>query len=378
MTDTPRTLASDYMHFAKLETGARYTLASSGVADCSLAELGVSMSDLELHGPNAYGYAPLTQAIATRFGVDPACVVTAGGCSFANHLALAALVSPGDEALVEDPTYELLVSTLGYLQARIRRFERRAEDGWALDADAVAAALRPTTRLVVLTNLHNPTSALADPAEVAAVAAAAARVGAKVLVDEVYLELTFDGGEARTAFAEGGNIVVTSSLTKAYGLSGLRCGWILAPAALAESMRRLNDLYAVAPPHIAERLSVVAFDKLGALRARASAMVEENRASYRDILGGHPGLDQTVFDQGTTVFPRLRRGDGNSLFDLLMARFETSVVPGRFFGRPYHIRVGLGGDPAMTRLGLERLASALDGPGEAVSVSFRRLADKKI
>jgi aspartate/methionine/tyrosine aminotransferase len=347
------------MHFAKIKTRARYNLASSGVADCSLAELGIGIGDLELHGENAYGYRPLIERIATRFGTDPACVVTAGGCSFANHLAMAAIVSPGDEVLVEDPTYELLLSTLGYLQAKVNRFQRRMQEAWRLDADVVAARLTPRTRLVVVTNLHNPSSALADDATIQAVAAAAAKVGALVLVDEVYLELMFQEGHAHTSFRPNGNIVVTSSLTKGYGLSGLRCGWILAPAALAERMRRLNDLYAVSPPHIAERMSVIAFDRLPALRARAAAIIDQNRAAYREILGQHPRLDQVAFDHGTTVFPRLLSGDGSRLFDLLRTGFETSIVPGRFFGRTDHIRVGLGAEPAMTRMGLEHLSSAL-------------------
>jgi aspartate/methionine/tyrosine aminotransferase len=95
------------------------------------------------------------------------------------------------------------------------------------------------------------------------------------------------------------------------------------------------------------------------LRARANATLDENRAAYREILGAHGGLDQVIFDQGTTVFPRLRTGDGDAFFDRLKSRFETTVVPGRFFGRPDFIRVGLGGDPAMTRTGLERVAEAL-------------------
>jgi aspartate/methionine/tyrosine aminotransferase len=360
VTDTVRTLRSDYMNFAKLKSRAPYNLATSGVADCKLADLGLSLADLELHGDNAYGYAPLAEAIAARFGLDPACVVVpGGGCSFANHLAMAALLSPGDEVLVEDPTYELLTSTLGYLQADLRKFNRRPEDGWRLDPDAVAAALTQRTRLVVLTDLHNPSSALADEAEIAAVAAAAAKVGAKLLIDEVYLELMFRDGAARTSFRPDGDIIVTSSLTKAYGVSGLRCGWILAPAALAERMRRLNDLFGVLPPHAAERMGVVALGRLAGLRARANAMIDQNKAAYREILGDHPVLDQVVFDQGTTVFPRLKSGDADSLFELLGSRFETSIVPGRFFGRPDHIRIGLGGDPAMTRTGLERLGEAL-------------------
>ena len=298
-----------------------------------------------------------------RFGVDPACVVIpGGGCSFANHLAMAALISPGDEVVVEEPTYELLVTTLGYLQARVQRFRREPRDGWRLDPERVARAITARTRLIVLTNLHNPSGALASEAEINGVAEAAAKVGARVLVDEVYLELMFRDGRARTAFREGGNIVVTSSLTKAYGLSGLRCGWVLAPPALAEAMRRLNDLFGIHPPHSSERMAVVAFDKLERFRARANAMVDQNRAAYRAILGGHPALDQVVFDQGTTVFPRLRAGDGDAVFERLRTRFDTGVVPGRFFGRPEHIRIGLGGERAMTRTGLERIAEALTAP----------------
>ncbi|HEY7852274.1 MAG TPA: pyridoxal phosphate-dependent aminotransferase, partial [Caulobacteraceae bacterium] len=229
-----------------------------------------------------------------------------------------------------------------------------------LDPAAALAALTAATRFVVLTDLHNPTSAGADEADIATVAAAAATVGATLLIDEVYRELTFMDGQARTAFREDGNVVVTSSLTKAYGLSGLRCGWILAPAPLAERMRRLNDLFGVEPPHLAERLAVVAFDRLESLRRRALGFTEANRAAYREILGGHPGLDQTVFDHGTTVFPRLAGGDGDAFFRLLMDRHETSIVPGRFFGARGHIRIGLGADPATTREGFTRIAQALE------------------
>ena len=361
MITPERIRQSEYMYFAKFQSGARYNLASSGVADCTLADIGPDIGDLALHGPNADGYGPLIETIAGRFGVATECVVMpGGGCSFANHLAMAALISPGDEVLIEEPTYELMVSTLGYLQARIVGLPRRAECAWVLDADEIAAGITDRTRLVVLTNLHNPSSVLTDPATIEAIAASAARVGAQVLIDEVYLELLFRDGAARSAFRPDGNIIVTSSLTKAYGLSGLRCGWILAPPDLAGRMRRLNDLYGVAPPHIAERLSVIALNRLGALRARANQMLDQNRAAYREILGDHPGLEQTICDQGTTVFPRLRWNDGDRMFETLTRDFETSVVPGRYFGRPEHVRIGLGGDPGATREGLLRFRAALD------------------
>lgn len=359
---TDRVMGSDYMAFAKLQTGARFSLASSGVANAQMSDIG-PIPTLELHGDNPYGWPPLLERIAGRFSVRAENVVTAMGTAFANHLAMAALVAPGDEVVVETPVYPLMTGVLGYLGAALRPVDRRAEDAWSLDPARVAAALTERTRLVVLANLHNPTGARTPPEDIEAIAAAAARVGALVLVDEVYLELTATPHHNPTAFTPEGNVVVTSSLTKAYGLSGLRCGWILAPAALARRMWRLNDLFAASGFHPGEQLNLLAMDYLDALRGRTLAILEENRAAYRAVLEGHPALDQVILDQGTTVFPRLRREDGDAFFRRLKADFDTTVVPGSYFGAPAHIRIGLGAEPGQTREGLERLARALDvGP----------------
>jgi aspartate/methionine/tyrosine aminotransferase len=355
-------MQSDYMHFAKLRSGARFNLATSGVADCTLAEIGARFEDLELHGPNTYGYPALAEAIAARFGIKAENVVAAAGTSFANHQAMAALVAPGDEVLVEDPTYDLLLSVLGYLQADVKRIPRCFEDRFRLDPEQIKANITSRTRLVVLTNLHNPSSRYEPDEVLSEVTNAAEKVGAVVLVDEVYRELISNGTSVTTVFRPESNVVVTSSLTKAYGLSGLRCGWILAPAALAERMRRLDDLYAARGPFITQKLSLIALGHLPALRARAESFLAPNRAAYSEIVGSHPALEQVIFDHGTTIFPRLRQGDGEALLHRLQSRFETSVVPGRYFGLDRHFRVGLGGDPALTRPGFERLADALDAP----------------
>jgi hypothetical protein len=349
------------MRFAKLRTGARYSLASSGVLDCVIEDLALQPGAVALHGVNAYGFMPLVERIAGRFGVDAGCVAMAGGgTSFANHLALSALVSPGDEVLVEQPTYPLITDTLRYLRAEVRRFARVPERLWQLEPGAVEAAISSRTKLVVVTNLHNPSGAFSEAPVIGAVAAAAARVGAMVLVDEVYGELMRAEGRPVTSFRPDGNVVTTSSLTKAYGLSGLRCGWILAPAEIAERMRRLNDLFGVLPPHPVECMAVAALDRLDVFRARAAAMMAANRAAYEEILGRHPGLVQFACPQGTTMFPRLAAGNGDALYAVLMQRFDTSLVPGRFFGCPAHVRIGLAGDPARTREGLLRVAAALE------------------
>jgi aspartate/methionine/tyrosine aminotransferase len=215
------------------------------------------------------------------------------------------------------------------------------------------------TRLVVLTNLHNPSGALADDETLSRIGDAARRVGARVLVDEVYLDAVFDD-TPRSAVHLGSDFVVTNSLTKVYGLSGLRCGWVLADADTAHRMWRLNDLFGVAGPHVADRLAVVAFGRLGELRERARALLDENRRTLYAFYDTRSELDAPRFAWGTTSFPRLREGSVARLCDLLRERYETTVVPGAFFGAEDHFRIGLTCTPETLASGLDRLGAALD------------------
>jgi aspartate/methionine/tyrosine aminotransferase len=350
---------SDYMEFSKQNSRARFDLGGSGVKSCSMADLGVRLEDLELTGPLVYGHAPLLEAIAAMKGVKPESVVHAEGTSMANHLAMSALFAPGDEVLIEEPTYEPMLMTALYLGARVRRFQRRWEDNFALDAEEVAKNLTEQTRLIVIQNLHNPSSALVSEETLRAIGAMAREVGARVLVDEVYLECLHHP-PAPTAFLLGDEFVVTSSLTKAYGLAGLRCGWVLAEPELAERIWRLNDLFASYAPHIAEHLSVVAIKQIDQLTRRADAIVEANRNALRATLDGHPAIELTIPAVGTTVFPRLRQGDVTGFCSFLRDKYDTNVVPGRYFESPQHFRVGMVGDVETTREGLTRLARALN------------------
>jgi aspartate/methionine/tyrosine aminotransferase len=353
---------SPYMEFAKLRSGAKYNLATSGIMSYPLAGLPVRIEDLEINGPTVYGYAPLQERLARYTGAPPECIFAAAGTSFANHMAMAACFNPGDEVLIEHPTYELLESTAVYLGAKIRHFERRLEDGFRIDPAEVERQMSPLTKLIVVTNLHNPTGNYADEETVRAVGDIAKSRGARVLVDEVYLE-TFYGKRPRPAFLMGEQFLVTSSLTKAFGLSGLRCGWVLAGAELVDRMWRINDLYAATPAHPAELISVIALDHLDRVAARAKKLLAENRRLLGDFLDSRTDLDFYRPEQGTIVFPRLRSGNVEQFVDLLRDKYETSVVPGVYFDMPQHFRIGIGGDPEMTRVGLERLGEALDEHG---------------
>jgi aspartate/methionine/tyrosine aminotransferase len=349
---TGRAFESPYIVWAKTRSNGRFNLATSGVPGVPLAELGATIEDLEINGPGGYGYQPLREAISDEYAVPTESVVMAAGASGANYCAFSLLLGPGDEALVEHPAYDVLTNLALFTGATLTRFHRRPENDWAIDLDEIADRITPRTKLIVLTNLHNPSGQFADELTLTRIAELAAAKGAYVLVDEAYLDCVWDQ-TPRSAFHLGPNIIVTSSLTKVYGLSGLRCGWIFAPPDIAERLWRLSDLFDSLPSHPAELLSVIAFRQLDRLRGLARSLMETNRALY----------GSTAPKYGTVAFPRVSGIAADALCDLLRERHETTVVPGRFFEMSDRIRISLVAQPDILREGLARIERALHDAG---------------
>ena len=358
MTAAREVMTSSYMNWAKTSSVAKFNLATSGLGNLKLSELRVSLDDIEITN-GGYGYQPLVESIAKRYRVATEEVVTAAGTTFANHLAMAALIKPGDEVLFEQPAYEPMLALAYYLGANVKRFARRFENGFSISVDELESLITPNTRLIIFTNLHNPSGALIDDATIKRIGELARNVGARVLIDEVYMETLFED-EPRTSFHLGSEFVVTSSLTKAFGLSGLRCGWILAEPELAKRMWLLNDLFASTPVHSGERLSVVAMQQLEGIGARAKELFDRNRQLLNEFLDMREDLEVVRPQFGTVMFPRVRSGSSEELCRLLRDKYETSVVPGRFFEMPAHFRIGIAGETATLEEGLVRLGKALD------------------
>jgi aspartate/methionine/tyrosine aminotransferase len=351
---------SHYMNWAKTSSAAQFNLANSGLANMKLSQLHVQFKELEITTEFPYGYPPLVNALAERLGVPAESVVTAAGTSSANHLAMATLIDPGDEVLIECPTYEPLLALAGYFGAEVRRFTRRFEEGFRITVEEIEKALTPRTRLIVLTNLNNPTGVMTDNETLRRIGELARSVNARVLIDEVYLE-TFFQQRPQTAFLLGPEFVVTSSLTKAFGLSGLRCGWIISEPDLAMRMWLLNDLIAPSPVHVGERLSVMALEQIDDIANRAEKLLETNRALVNEFLTSRRDLETIQPAGGTVFFPRLTGRDCADQFcSLLMEKYATSVVPGRYFEMPAHFRLGIGGDSDTLQEALVRIGRALD------------------
>jgi len=350
---------SVYMTWAKHHASARYNLANSGILGCEPGDLPMTAGDLALNGPNHEGYAPLKEAIAAKYGVSADRVVPAQGTSMANFLAMATVLDRGDEVLIEQPTYDPLLAALKYLGAEIRRFPRSFENGYRIEPEELSRGITPRTRLVVATNPHNPSGVAMEPSAFERVGEIARAAGARVLLDEVYRDILFEEAPP-VAASLGPQFITTGSLTKSYGLSGLRCGWILCDPDLAERARRLNDLFGAVGSMPSDALSVAAFRNLHLLEARTRSLIEPNRELVRRFLREHGDLlDCVVPPRSMIVFPRLRgRNDSDPLHDRLRL-LETSIVPGRFFEAPRHFRLGFGVKTEDVAEGLQRLSQAL-------------------
>ncbi|MBI4906701.1 MAG: aminotransferase class I/II-fold pyridoxal phosphate-dependent enzyme [Acidobacteria bacterium] len=362
-----RAMHSPYMHWAKtrFRTAPRFGLTNSGVYNFPISELKVSLDDLELSGPSYYGFPTLQTALAAHTGAPPECIVAATGTSMANYLAMAAVLSPGDDCLIESPAYDPMVCAASHLGARVLRFARPPENGFPLDVEEVRRNVTRQTRLIVITNLHNPSSALISSETLRALAALAREANARVLVDEVYLATALAHPAPVTSFLlDSSTFIVTNSLTKAYGLSGLRCGWILADADLAARIWRLNDLFGVIPAHAAERLSCLALAQMPAISARANQLLTANRKLIHGFLQARHEFSGGITAFGTVAFPRLDLSSCgisvDSFCDTLYSQYETSIVPGSFFDAPDHVRIGYGCPTEMLIGGLDRIATALD------------------
>lgn len=350
---------SVYMTWAKYHAGGQYNLANSGILGCSLSDLTITLDDVQINGPNHEGYAPLKEAIATRYAVDSDCVVTAQGTSMANFLTMATLLEPGDEVLIEQPAYDPFLAAASYLGASIKRFSRRFENGYQLDLDELKNALSPQTKLIVLSNPHNPSGVNLNANTLAQVGDLAAVVDAKVLVDEVYRDILFDEAEP-VALHLGKHFITTSSLTKAYGLSGLRCGWILCEPELAERMRRMNDLFGAVGSMPSDSLALAAFRQLDRLLARTRSIMEPNQYLIRNFLQTHEDyLEYVLPKHSMIVFPGLKKLTDSEALHNMLRQYETSIVPGKFFEDARHFRLGFAVQPADVETGLGYLSKTL-------------------
>jgi aspartate/methionine/tyrosine aminotransferase len=308
----------------------------------------------------------LEEMVAAVYGVDPESVLVTAGASTANALATAAALegASGDSrALIEKPGYEPLVATPQGFGATVDRFDRPADESYALDPARVEAKVTPSTELVTVTNRHNPTGRYVSRDTLAATAETVGEHGAWLLVDEVYSPFVLEEDVRDGPFggvSAGGleNAVVTGSLTKFFGLGGLRVGWVVAEPSFVDDVRRIAPHFpAMAEPsrHLGRR----ALGHWEALAAETRTHLRQNYERLAAFVDERDDVRGTVFEGTSYAFLSHDRVDGNRVSE---AAWEEGVlvVPGRFFGDERAVRISLGGDPAAMADGLGAFGRVLD------------------
>jgi aspartate/methionine/tyrosine aminotransferase len=370
----------EYLPWARsVERAVRFNLTASGVADTvkpwsedgeatALVEAwsgSLDIKDLCRRDVRQTARKELIGVIAERYGVEPDLVTPTLGASLAITHVLMALLRPGDQVIVERPTYEPLHRVPEMLGANVSRLERDAADGWAMRPDRLARLLTSRTRAVILSNLHNPSGVAIDRATLLEVTELAARVGAVVLVDEVYLDYCFASSAdalVSPACLVAPNCVSWSSSTKCFGFSALRAGWIVAGSPETSRVIRAAGDYL----HVDEPVSTLMLgsrvlrdsDRLTAWAARVS---EAGRKVVQRWVEGEPRVSWVAPHAGITGCIRLPDLMQDVPFaQHLRQHYDTQVVPGSFFEAPGFVRVSFGVEPAVLEQGLANLSSALD------------------
>ena len=345
-----------HLAFSKTEPRRlRFSLAESAIATPDLAALGLPH---EIEFPREYhsGNEALERELAARIAAPGGQVVVTAGASEAYAAVVLALVEPGAEMLVESPGYEPHRVAPVVLGRTVRTFERPRTAG-ALAA-AIEPMIRPTTRLILVSDLHNPDSVALDPRDAEALEALATRGRVPVLCDE-----TFRDASPRapgTMAARGGPWVTISTLTKIYGMGDLRIGWV---AGNQDTLARVAD--AQNALSVQASLPAIAFARalvphLDTLRGRAHRVLAENHARWRTFAAAHPRLHADAAPGGTVTWLDFgAAGAGDAFAAFAAERFDLAVAPGRFFGDARGVRIGLGYEPPRFAAALEALERAV-------------------
>jgi aspartate/methionine/tyrosine aminotransferase len=350
-----------YLSWARRFFGrVRFDLATSGISTVSRAELG-DPPDAWMDDPGAW--TRLREAIARYSGVQPLEVVSTLGTSHALWLAYATLAGPGDDIVVEEPAYEPLLVAARSVGARVVRFAREPREGFAIDPDRISRAITPRTRLVAVTNLHNPSGVRARDEDLRAAARLLDARGGFLLVDEVYAPFdefvdangTFRGSARRL----GPNVLAVGSLTKCYGLGPHRIGWILAPAEVAAHAEDSITTSCGWLPLSHAHVGVHAFGRLVALADRSRDLLSGKRARVA-AWATERGLGWSAPVEGLFGFVTVPgAADLTPAIEAAARDHEVLVAPGAFFGIPGGFRLSWSASSATLEEGLERLSDCL-------------------
>ena len=357
------------------EQEVEYNLSESGVHPATLRELlGEDpgslerLLDLDLNYPYVNGAPLLRRHIAALYdAAGPEQVLVTVGAIEANYVAVRTLLVPGDEIAILLPNYMQIWGIARNHGLAIREFHLRDEDGWRLDVAELEEAVTPRTKLIAVCNPDNPTGHAMTEAEMDAVVTAAERVGAWILADEVYrgAERTTDA-ETPSFQGRADRVIAVGSLSKAYGLPGLRIGWAVAPPTLIDEIWARHEYVTISATRIANALAAHALapETRPRLIARARQLIRRGYPILEEWMAGHGGVFRlTPPDAAAIAFVGYDLDVGSTeLADRLRREQSVLVVPGDHFGMDRYLRIRFGLPPAYLSAALERMGELILAP----------------
>ncbi|MCR4407587.1 MAG: aminotransferase class I/II-fold pyridoxal phosphate-dependent enzyme [Anaerolineae bacterium] len=352
---------------SKWENVVAYNLSESGVYPATIREFVddpaviEELLSTELNYPQANGIIELRERIAALYpGAAPDNVLVTVGCAEANFIALQTLLTPGDEMVMMLPNYMQIWGIAHNYGMRLHTFHLREERGWAPDLDELNDAVSEKTKLIAVCNPNNPTGYILTEEEMDVIVAAAARVGAWLLADEVY-----SGAERLTDtqtpsfWGRYDKVLAMGSLSKAYGLPGLRIGWVVGPVNTVDDIWARHEYTTISATMLSNKLASIALSPQVRPRLvqRARDYIRRGFPILEAWLESHQGVFTLIPPQAAAIaFPRYHL-DVNStrLVERLIHEKSVFIVPGDHFGLDHHLRISFGLPPHYLRAGLDRI-----------------------
>jgi len=286
--------------------------------------------------------------LARQYSVPLDHILSTTGASGALSLLYRTYLQPGDHILVENPGFDLFADIAHALRAKVDHFSRKG-DAFEIDLGELEERIQHNTRLIVLSNMHNPSGMLTGDDTLEKIARIVEGTGARVIVDEVYGDYADETRRPRRAAQISDRFVSVSSLTKIYGLSTLRCGWIVADPSILNPVRALNDQFEFGVSKLSHAVAALVMDE----KQKFDAYWQDTMSLARPVMNRHfdqwraEGLVTGVLPEfGCIAFPALAGiADTQAFSDWLADRYGIIVVPGELFGRAGHVRIGFAQEP---------------------------------
>lgn len=357
---------------SKWENLVEYNLSESGVHPAALRELVPEAADVDRLLSIDLGYAQsngtpeLRERIAALYpGATPDNVLVTVGCIEANFISLQTLVAPGDEVAIMTPNYLQLWGCASNLGAAVKTFHLDPDRGWTLDLESLRRAVTDRTRLIAICNPNNPTGRILTEPEIDAILAEAARVGAWVLADEVYAgaERVSDV-QTPSLWGRYDRLLANNSLSKAYGIPGLRIGWIVGPPDTVDDIGARHEYTTISAAMLSHRLAAIALSPgvRPMLLQRTRDYIRTGYPILSEWIAAHGDMLSVVPPQAAAIaFVRYTAPVRSSvLVDRLIREQSVLVAPGDHFQVDRHLRISFGLPPDYLRGGLRRIHELLE------------------